>query len=295
MDNPIVRDWLLRPGGLAARLKTARVEAGLTGHGLAAKAGWGQAKVSKIENGRQVPTADDVRAWAKACGLKRAEIRELVDLADEGRTVHLRWQQRIDSQAVHQGDYNRLTAESSTVVLFETTVLPGAMQTVEYATAVLTIWDRQLGRERDEEDIAEAARLRYKRAEYLYDPDKTFRIILTQDVVTAWRYLGAEGMAAQLDRVAMLGALTNVELRIILTRDQQPVSVAVCEAFSLYDDLVTSDHWDGEPMSDDPSKLAEYRRVADMLAGAALDAEQSLQFIRQAASRERERVTGIGR
>ena len=62
---------LTRPGGLAERLFRMRKSAGLTGDTLAAELGWGEktgrTKVSKIENGKQVPSADDIRNKLTIC------------------------------------------------------------------------------------------------------------------------------------------------------------------------------------------------------------------------------------
>jgi len=51
-----------------ARLRRLRQDAGLNGKQLAAALSWPHSKVSKIELGRQRPTADEVTAWAQATG-----------------------------------------------------------------------------------------------------------------------------------------------------------------------------------------------------------------------------------
>src|SRR6266704_656331 len=60
-------EWLNQPGGLAERLQRMRKAAGLTGDQLAARLGWkSRSKIPKLENGRQMPTEDEIRAWADA-------------------------------------------------------------------------------------------------------------------------------------------------------------------------------------------------------------------------------------
>lgn len=51
---------------LGARLRELRCVVGLTGLQLADALAWPASKVSKIEDGRQIPTDDDVRAWTAA-------------------------------------------------------------------------------------------------------------------------------------------------------------------------------------------------------------------------------------
>src|SRR5260370_32021864 len=53
---------------LGLRLRELRREAGLTGSALAASLSWPASKVSKLENGRQTPTDDDIRAWTETTG-----------------------------------------------------------------------------------------------------------------------------------------------------------------------------------------------------------------------------------
>lgn len=50
---------------LGKRLRDLRRDAGLTGRGLAVLAGWHSSKVSKIEDGRQGPSEEDIRAWCR--------------------------------------------------------------------------------------------------------------------------------------------------------------------------------------------------------------------------------------
>src|SRR5580704_11393673 len=100
-------------GGLAERLFRMRKAAGLTGDQLAAAAGWpektGRTKVSKIENGRQAPSADDIRAWAQACGHPE-QVPDLLDALADAQTVHTRWRRRLrGGQAALQEDMDRRT------------------------------------------------------------------------------------------------------------------------------------------------------------------------------------------
>jgi transcriptional regulator with XRE-family HTH domain len=49
---------------LGQRLRELRQQAGLTGRQVADSPSWPASKVSRLENGRQTPTDEDVRAWA---------------------------------------------------------------------------------------------------------------------------------------------------------------------------------------------------------------------------------------
>ncbi|NEE05554.1 helix-turn-helix transcriptional regulator, partial [Streptomyces sp. SID7499] len=53
---------------LGARLRELRSEAGLNGKGVADVLGWQRPKVSRLETGKQTPTASDLTKWAQAVG-----------------------------------------------------------------------------------------------------------------------------------------------------------------------------------------------------------------------------------
>src|SRR2546430_13409050 len=53
---------------LAAELKAMREDTGLSAERFGERHGWSQGKVSKIENGRTVPSPEDVETWAESAG-----------------------------------------------------------------------------------------------------------------------------------------------------------------------------------------------------------------------------------
>ena len=51
---------------LGKRLRELRQQARLSGRQLAEALSWPPSKVSKLENGRQTPSDDDIRSWTQA-------------------------------------------------------------------------------------------------------------------------------------------------------------------------------------------------------------------------------------
>lgn len=66
---------------LGARLRALRAEAGLSGAALAQGAGVGQPTVSKVENGRMVPSSYVLERLARVLLLDEAASREVRDLS----------------------------------------------------------------------------------------------------------------------------------------------------------------------------------------------------------------------
>src|SRR6266516_3193563 len=75
---------------LGLRLRELRRQAGLTGSRLAASLSWPASKVSKLENGRQTPTDDDILAWTTATGAP-AEAEALLASLHTLEVQHAEW------------------------------------------------------------------------------------------------------------------------------------------------------------------------------------------------------------
>ncbi len=72
---------------LARRLTDLCRDAGLTGAELADRCGWSRSKSSRIMNARTPPSADDIRAWCRACAAEE----QTEDLIASLRTAEGMW------------------------------------------------------------------------------------------------------------------------------------------------------------------------------------------------------------
>ena len=102
---------MTQPGGLAARLFRMREATGLSQLQLAERLGWGPRsgppKISKLENGRQMPSANDVRLWADATG-NTDSIPELLAMLADIQAVHVRRRKLLQQgEAPLQEEYDQ--------------------------------------------------------------------------------------------------------------------------------------------------------------------------------------------
>lgn len=205
--------WLTQPEGMATRLRALRAQAGLSGKQLADANGWAQSKVSRIENGRQMPSADDIEAWARACRAEQDTVRELQLLHEEAQVarVTFRGHMRHGQQQV-QESYDALAQKSHLIRNFETAYVPGLLQIPEYSRRVLTEMIPLQGLEIDDVDAAVTARM--QRQQVLYDPSKRFEFLLAEPVLR-WRLCSSAVMRAQLDRLQTVIGLDRVRFGIL--------------------------------------------------------------------------------
>src|SRR5690606_25307778 len=90
-NGPVTPDIHAARAALGKRLRELRRAAGLTGTQLAEVLSWTQSKVSKLETGRQTPSADDIRAWTRGTGAE-ARTEELLLELQVLEERHADWQ-----------------------------------------------------------------------------------------------------------------------------------------------------------------------------------------------------------
>ncbi|QIB45225.1 helix-turn-helix domain-containing protein [Streptomyces aureoverticillatus] len=198
---------------LGARLRQLRTEAGLEGKDLATRVSWQPSRISRLQNGKQSPTQEDLSAWARACGRPDVEAELHGMLASlEMKQKNRSWQRQLSGGhrgrqeiAVRQTEATRLTRG------LEVSRVPGLFQTPEYARRIFEANAEFRGIPSTAESAVEA---RMRRQEALYDPTKTFRFLICEAALYH-RSCPAEVMAEQLDRLYNLVGQSRVELGIL--------------------------------------------------------------------------------
>ena len=198
---------------LGARLRDLRAEAGLEGKDLAAKVGWQQSKVSRLQTGKQTPTREDLTAWAHAIDRPDVEAELHGLLAALGmKDKHRSWQRQLAGGIRGRQEIAvKLTDNTREIRGLEVARVPGLFQTPQYARAVFESLTEFRGI-RPATDAAVEARMR--RQEALYDPEKTFRFVLCEAALYH-RPCPVDVMAEQLDRLYNLVGQARVELGVI--------------------------------------------------------------------------------
>lgn len=249
---------------LGKRLRELRTAARLSGRQLAESLSWPASKVSKIENGRQTPSDDDIRGWTATAHCEDQTDALLASLHSL-EIQHAEWQ-RILRAGIRprQNELLDLDLRTRFFRAFEATVIPGLLQTAEYARARFAEGIRvfQL-----KNDINEAIQGRVQRQEILYRPDKRFHFVLTEAALRM-RLCPPAVMLGQLDRLISFSALPNVRLGIIGFRTQYATSP--WHGFWLYDqDRVMVETYSAALTLTQPQEIELYSRVFDELAAVA--------------------------
>ena len=256
-------EWLNRPGGLTQRLARMRKAAGLTGDQLASRLGWTRSKVPKLENGRQMPTEDDIRAWARETG-HEDEAAELLAMLGEAEAVHRQWRHSLRAgQAALQADFDALVRAATRIRDFQIMFVPGLLQTPDYVRYRALEAVRLHGADPQRVDETVAARMR--RQEVLYDTGKTFEFVITE---AALRYLMCppDVMLGQLDRLLSVLGMRHVTFGII--PPGRELAIAPMVGFLMADDVTVVETF----TSADTLNGAESDKHAEIMDGLMAEA-----------------------
>lgn len=274
-----VDEQLSQPGGLAERLYSMRKAAGIGVAELASEIGWVPSKVSKLQRGQQRPSVEDITAWAQATGHPEAT-SELLDMLAEVEAVHWRWQQRLSrGHPSVQEDLARQARQARRIRSVQIAVIPGLLQTADYARHMITMFRKLQGAGMEDVEATVAARMR--RQEILYDAERIFEFVLTQNILH--RRVGSHAvMLGQLDRLAQLAGLANITLGI-LPDDAEGLEVFPYEGFLLLDSKVVLDGMAAEDRLP-PMEATAYERMMDAALEASVIGDEARTLIASAAA-----------
>jgi transcriptional regulator with XRE-family HTH domain len=261
---------------LGIRLRDIRKDARLSGRQLAALTGWHFTKVSKIEHGHTMPTDSDLELWCFHC---RA-LGDLPDLVATTRNIQRMYAEIRRLMRAGTARYQREALEedarSRRFREFQIALLPGLLQTREYATAILSQAASMLGHPADIEPTVEA---RMQRARLMCSGDKLFHFVLMESAITS-RIVPGGIMPAQLEHLLSLSGLPNAQFGIVPAR--APCYMPMCGFIIVDDRFVEVETFSAIVNVTQPSEIAIYAKVFDHYARLAVYGEQSSALITQA-------------
>jgi transcriptional regulator with XRE-family HTH domain len=260
---------------LGKRLREVRRDAGLTGRGLAILAGWHSSKVSKIEYGKQSPSEEDLRTWCRFC---RADdqIDDLIVAVRDIEAIYVEWRRRLRTGTkARQVKSLALEADTELMRWYEPVLIPGLLQTAEYAAEILhrviTFYEVP-----DDVDVGVSARM--QRQQILYRPGRRFHFILAQQALRT-QVGHPDIMAGQLDRLLSIMSMSRIRLGVIPATAPYLVPT---NQFIIFDErLVHVEAVSAEITVTQPREIALYLRAFTALADSAHYGPAARELIKQ--------------
>jgi transcriptional regulator with XRE-family HTH domain len=280
-QGPIVQSALLR-----SELVRLRKEKKLTQEQVARQLEWSPSKLIRVEGGKNAITRTDLQA-----------LLGVYDVTSEGRQERLQTLARGAREPAwwnaYRGEldptflnYVGYSAGAAFMRQFHGTVIPGLIQTPEYAEVLST------GKASERARVL-AAKLRIQRQQELAKRENPPRQHYIIDEAVVRRHVGIKSdpaiMPAQLNHVADLAERDDVTVRVI------PFSagahLGLDGPFTILEfegDLADVLYLEGRPgaslmITGEDERIPEYRDTFELLLEQALPADQSIALIRAAA------------
>lgn len=264
---------------LAAELRRLRISRQLTGEEVAQRLGWSESKISRIE--------------LRRTGVKEADLRKLLDLYEVGaaRREELLALARESAQKgwvetatagfpPEYAAYLQAEAEARSVWNWEPQIVPGLLQTPDYARAVMQVWEAMFAAPPG--DTARRVEARLLRQQLLTrEPPLELAVVIDESVLRR-RYGSDRVMREQLARLAEAGERPNVEVRVLPLDGDHPLSTGAfaymqfprVHAVPLHD-IVTVEHLESSYHLEEESQTHRYRVAFEHLRRHSLSEEAS--------------------
>lgn len=260
-----------------------RTLAGLSGRQIALATGISQPTVSRIERGESVASLREVTAWADAAGVgadRRALILGMAEAAvNEVTTMRARLSNGL---AAVQEDVREREATARTLRNFQPGIIPGLLQTAEYARRILAFAG-------DTAEVGAAVAARLARQEILHQAGRSFEFLLTE---AALRYRPGprEVLTAQLDHLAAVVTLETISFGVIPADAE--MHAITRSGFILYEDriddqppfaIVETPH--ASLYANDPADIAIYQDQLAAFRQSAVYGAEALEVVHRIAHR----------
>lgn len=272
-EDPAVQRRKLR-----VELRRLRQDAGMTQLEVVQAMDWSFSKLFRIESGDVVVSSSDLRVLLELYGVQ--DTLRVDALADMARTA--RKDGWCDLREVHSSAFlTYLGRESSarTIRSYEPTLVPGLLQTEEYAWAVLT------GRyQSSPRDVERRWQVRQRRQELHDREDPPAMDFLIDEAVVRRRVGGPGVMRRQLERLRQWSAELHITLRIVPFAAGLPAAnegpFVLLDFDEPYEDsLLYREHVTGDVVSHDPEETSAVIEAFFALEALALSGRESVALL----------------
>lgn len=256
-------------------------QAGLNGTQAAHLLGWSSSRVSRLLAGKRGGSEVDVSAFLAVCRVKGAERDRLLELCREQNTPG--WLQQHDSrlpkQLVTLIDYE---SKATKIDNFQALVVPGLLQTGDYARAVIS---RLASVALEEIDNMVAARLA-RQSLFSRDRPPSCTFYLHESVLRL-PIGGPALMSEQLNHLVRMSVRPYLTLRVVPVSLGAHAGTAGQFKFMEFADFKPVVHLESATSSlflETPEEIQVYRRILAALTDTALSEEHSTDLIANLAT-----------
>ncbi|MFF7257144.1 helix-turn-helix domain-containing protein [Streptomyces microflavus] len=270
----------MRRRRLGAELKRLREKAGVRMEDAAERIGGDKPKISRQENGRQGVSKLEIEALLALYGVSDERLRTaLITLAREGRRKGW-WAQYSDILSSNFQERLSIESDAARILTFQPMLVPGLLQTVEYATETI----RSFNKTATEEQLDSYIEVRRSRQEIFARENPPQYVCLLDEAVLRREVGGPAVMAAQLGRILEVNNPPKLTIQVVPF--SQGWHAGADGAFNIYSypdpmdlDVVNLEYLDGALYLEEDEPVERYQLAFDELRATALASRQSMELI----------------
>lgn len=273
---PEVRSPTLRRRELGALLRALRNRQGLTVEQVAERLLCSTSKVSRMETGQRGATLRDVRDLCEIYGVTdKDRIDHLMDLAREGKQQG--WWQSYD---LDYATYVGLEEAAASLSYYQSSLVPGILQTPDYARAVHEAGYQEYAPGRIDKHVD--VRMRRQRL-LTQEPPLEVSVVLDEAVLHR-RVGGPAVMAGQLAHLVEVAKLKSVTIQVIpFAAGAHPAMDSMFDILEFRESALPSvvyvEGLMGWLYIERPQDISRYVKVFQLLRTAALAPKESIRLI----------------
>ncbi|MEU7832673.1 MULTISPECIES: helix-turn-helix transcriptional regulator [unclassified Nonomuraea] len=268
---------------LGQELRLLRERRKLTGARAAGDLGWSPSKISRIEAAKTMPSAEDIKALAELYKIdseKRDELFALLRDADQRGW----WEDYEDALPEEYTRFLGLEAEATFQRNWEPQIVPGLLQTEDYAReVVLSVRGISRITHSGVRSRVEARLDRQQRVLHRPQPSQ-LRFVLDEPALMR-RFGEPSVMRAQMEHLLEMSLLPHVSVQILATDAVHPVNTGafIHLKFAEFDDVVYLEQLYTANFVEDLERVAGYETAFDYIESQALDEDESRVLIQRKA------------
>ncbi|MGH3797673.1 MAG: helix-turn-helix domain-containing protein [Pseudonocardiaceae bacterium] len=266
---------------LAAELRRLRSAADLTIAQVAKRMDCTHPKISRIENGHRAASLADVHMLLSIYGVTGHEAERLMALAKDSRKRGW-WHTYRNLLPEWYETYVGLEAEAASIHTYEGEVIPGLLQTADYARALT----RATLITANDEDIERRAELRIQRQQRLTGPEPVELWAVISEATLRRPVGGTAVHVAQLVHLAKMSELRHVMVQVMpFAAGAHPAMAGMFTILRFPEhsdqDAVYLETQVGGLYLEELTEVEHYARMMDHLRAMAADPARSRTMIRQ--------------
>jgi transcriptional regulator with XRE-family HTH domain len=267
---------------LGARLRELRLDAGISGTELARRAGWHQTKVSKIEYGKTKPTDSDIQVWCVHT-MSENQVPDLIATLRNIEAAWLEWRRVLGTGTKRRQQASiKLEANTEVMRIYHPFLIPGLLQTAEYAEGILR---NVVEFQQVPDDVDQGVSKRMERQQILYRRHHLFHFVIGEQALHT-TVGNDQTMIGQLDRLLAVVGMARVTLGIVPSDAPYRVSMT---NFAIFDtERVMVETVTAELTVTQPREITQYGRAFDVLAGQSVTGEKARELICRALEARRQ-------